>query len=210
MASSRSFAELCREHDLFAITDEIYEHITFDGHRHSFLAGFEGMADRTLVVNSISKTGRSTGWRIGWVITPRSVPAGCGRCTTTWSSRRRRPCRREQLRLLRKERAFFDGIAGGYRRKRDLLVEGLRSVDFTATPARGRVLPVRDYRTVPTLAAMSPMDAAMYLVRDIGVATVPGDNFYATGNDGDRYLRFAFCRSMETLKAGIDRLRARL
>ena len=63
-------AELCREHDLFAITDEIYEHITFDGHRHSFLAGFEGMADRTLVVNSISKTGRSTGWRIGWVITP--------------------------------------------------------------------------------------------------------------------------------------------
>ena len=63
-------AELCREHDLFAITDEIYEHITFDGHPHLYLASFDGMADRTLVVNSISKTGRSTGWRIGWVITP--------------------------------------------------------------------------------------------------------------------------------------------
>ena len=63
-------AALCLEHDLFAITDEIYEHITFDGHRHHYLAAFEGMADRTLVVNSISKTGRSTGWRIGWVITP--------------------------------------------------------------------------------------------------------------------------------------------
>ena len=63
-------AEICRTYDLFAITDEIYEHIVFDGHRHSYLAGFEGMAERTLVVNSISKTGRSTGWRIGWVITP--------------------------------------------------------------------------------------------------------------------------------------------
>ena len=57
---------------------------------------------------------------------------------------------------------------------------------------------------------MTPVDAAMYLVKEVGVATVPGDNFYATGNDGDRYLRFAFCRSVETLEAGIERLRARL
>ena len=63
-------AELCRTHDLLAITDEIYEHITFDGHRHLFLPSFEGMAERTVVVNSISKTGRATGWRIGWVLTP--------------------------------------------------------------------------------------------------------------------------------------------
>ena len=203
-------AELCREHDLFAITDEIYEHITFDGHRHSFLAGFEGMADRTLVVNSISKTGRSTGWRIGWVITPPERTRRLRAVHDNLVVQAPTPLQKGAVALLRKERAFFDGIAGDYRRKRDLLVEGLRSVGFTATPPEGAYYLFADYRTVPALAAMSPMDAAMHLIRDIGVATVPGDNFYATGNDGDRYLRFAFCRSMETLKAGIDRLRARL
>ena len=71
-----SIAELCRTHDRFAIADEIYEHITYDPHRHRFLALCEGMAERTLVVNSISKTGRATGWRVGWVITsPERTPA---------------------------------------------------------------------------------------------------------------------------------------
>ena len=203
-------AALCREHDLFAITDEIYEHITFDGHRHVFLANLEGMAERTLVVNSISKTGRSTGWRIGWVITP---PARTRRLRAVHDNlvvQAPTPLQKGAVALLRKERAFFDAIAGSYRRKRDLLVEGLRSVGFTASPPSGAYYLFADYRTVPSLASMSPVDAAMHLVKEVGVATVPGDNFYATGNDGDRYLRFAFCRSLETLQAGIDRLRARL
>ena len=63
---------------------------------------------------------------------------------------------------------------------------------------------------MPALADMSPTDAAMHLIKKVGVATVPGDNFYATGNDGDRYLRFAFCRSIETIEAGLERLRAGL
>ncbi len=92
-------AQLCRTHDRFAITDEIYEHITFDGHRHHCLALFEGMAERTLVVNAISKTGRATGWRVGWVITPPDrtqdiypitgeVPSRCPASKTTCVSRR--------------------------------------------------------------------------------------------------------------------------
>ena len=120
------------------------------------------------------------------------------------------PLQKGAVALLRQERAFFDRIAESYRQKRDLLVEGLRSVGFTATPPEGAYYLFADYRSVPTLAKMSPMDAAMHLVTEVGVATVPGDNFYATGNDGDRYLRFAFCRSLETLEAGIERLRARL
>ena len=203
-------AALCREHDLFAITDEIYEHITFDGRPHLFLAGFEGMAERTLVVNSISKTGRATGWRIGWVITPPERTRRLRAVHDNLVVQAPTPLQKGAVALLGEERGFFDGIAGDYRRKRDLLVEGLRSVGFTATPPEGAYYLFADYRSVPALADMSPMDAAMHLVREVGVATVPGDNFYATGNDGDRYLRFAFCRSLETLEAGIDRLRARL
>ena len=203
-------AELCRTYDLFAITDEIYEHITFDGHRHAYLAGFDGMADRTLVVNSISKTGRSTGWRIGWVITPPERTRLLRAVHDNLVVQAPTPLQKGAVSLLRRERAFFDGIADDYRRKRDLLLGGLREVGFAASAPEGAYYLFADYRGVPALSAMSPTDAAMHLIREVGVATVPGDNFYATGNEGDRYLRFAFCRSIETIEAGLDRLRSRL
>ena len=203
-------AETCRTNDLFAITDEIYEHITFDGHRHSYLAGFEGMAERTLVVNSISKTGRSTGWRIGWVITPPERTRRLRAVHDNLVVQAPTPLQKGAVSLLRQDRAFFDGIADGYRRKRDLLLGGLREAGFAASPPEGAYYLFADYRNVPALASMSPTDAAMHLIQEVGVATVPGDNFYATGNEGDRYLRFAFCRSIETIEAGLERLRAGL
>ena len=203
-------AELCRTHDLFAITDEIYEHITFDGHRHSYLAGFDGMAERTLVVNSVSKTGRSTGWRIGWVITPRERTGRLRAVHDNLVVQAPTPLQKGAVSLLRQDRAFFEGIAEGYRKKRDLLLGGLREVGFTASAPEGAYYLFADYRGVPALAGRSPTDAAMRLIEKVGVATVPGDNFYATGNEGDRYLRFAFCRSIETIEAGLERLRTRL
>ena len=203
-------AELCRTRDLLAITDEIYEHITFDGHRHLFLPSFDGMAERTLVVNSISKTGRATGWRIGWVLTPPRYTRRLRAVHDNLVVQAPTPLQKGAVALLRQERTFFDGIAGDYRRKRDLLVAGLRAVGFTVTPPEGAYYLFADYRTVPALAEMPPVDAAMHLVKQVGVATVPGDNFYTTGDDGNRYLRFAFCRSSETLEAAVERLRAGL
>ena len=203
-------AGVCRAHDLFAITDEIYEHITFDGHRHSYLAGFDGMAERTLVVNSISKTGRATGWRIGWVITPPERTRRLRAVHDNLVVQAPTPLQKGAVSLLRQDRTFFEDIAGSYRRKRDLLLGGLREVGFDASPPEGAYYLFADYRSVPALADMSPTDAAMHLVTKVGVATVPGDNFYATGDEGDRYLRFAFCRSVETIESGLERLRAGL
>ena len=203
-------AEICRAYNLFAITDEIYEHITFDEHRHSWLAGFEGMAERTLVVNSISKTGRSTGWRIGWVITPPDRTRRLRAVHDNLVVQAPTPLQKGAVSLLRQERTFFDGIAESYRRKRDLLLDGLREVGFSASPPEGAYYLFADYRSVPALASMTPTEAAMYLIEEVGVATVPGDNFYATGNEGDRYLRFAFCRAIETIEAGLELLRTGL
>ena len=203
-------AELCRTRDLLAITDEIYEHITFDGCRHLFLAGFEGMAERTVVVNSISKTGRATGWRIGWVLTPPRYTRRLRAVHDNLVVQAPTPLQRGATALLEQGPGFFEGIAGDYRRKRDLLVAGLRAAGFGVTPPEGAYYLFADYRTVPALADLSPTDAAMHLVTKVGVATVPGDNFYATGDDGSRYLRFAFCRSTETLEAAVERLRAGL
>ena len=142
-------AEMCRTYDLFAITDEIYEHIAFDGHRHSYLAGFEGMAERTLVVNSISKTGRSTGWRIGWVITPPERTRRLRAVHDNLVVQAPTPLQKGAVSLLRQNRAFFDGIAEGYRRKRDLLMSGLREVGFSASPPEGAYYLFADYRSVP-------------------------------------------------------------
>ena len=203
-------AELCRTRDLLAITDEIYEHITFDGRRHLFLAGFEGMAERTVVVNSISKTGRATGWRIGWVLTPPRYTRRLRAVHDNLVVQAPTPLQRGATALLEQGPGFFRGIAGDYRRKRDLLVAGLRAAGFGVTPPEGAYYLFAEYRTVPALADLSPTDAAMHLVTKVGVATVPGDNFYATGDDGSRYLRFAFCRSTKTLEAAVERLRAGL
>ena len=203
-------AELCRTHDRFAITDEIYEHITFDGHRHRCLALCEGMAERTLVVNAISKTGRATGWRVGWVITPPERTPALRAVHDNLVVQAPTPLQKGAVSLLRQPRSFFAGIAEGYREKRDLLVGGLRENGFAVTPPEGAYYLFADYRSVPALAQMSPTQAAMFLIEQVGVATVPGDNFYTTGREGDCYLRFAFCRSLETLEAAVDRLRTGL
>ena len=203
-------AELCRAHDRFAISDEIYEHITFDGHRHRCLALREGMAERTLVVNSISKTGRATGWRVGWVITPPERTSALRAVHDNLVVQAPTPLQKGAVSLLRQPRSFFAGIAEGYREKRDLLVGGLREIGFAVTPPEGAYYLFADYRRVPALAALSPTQAAMFLIERVGVATVPGDNFYTVGREGERYLRFAFCRSLETLEAAIERLRAGL
>ena len=203
-------AELCRDRDLLAITDEIYEHVVFDGHRHLFLPNFEGMAERTVVVNSISKTGRATGWRIGWVLTPPRYTRRLRAAHDNLVVQAPTPLQKGAVALLRQERAFFEGIAGGYRRKRDRLVRGLRAAGFGVTPPEGAYYLFADYRRVPALAAMPPNEAVMHLVKEVGVAAVPGDNFYAAGDDGNRYLRFAFCRSTETIETAVARLRTRL
>ena len=168
------------------------------------------MAERTLVVNSISKTGRATGWRVGWVITPPDRTPALRAVHDNLVVQAPTPLQKGAVSLLRQPRSFFSRIAAGYRQKRDLLVGGLREIGFSVTPPEGAYYLFADYHHVPALAAMSPTQAAMFLIEKAGVATVPGDNFYAIGREGERYLRFAFCRSLQTLETGIERLRAGL
>ncbi|MBF2758942.1 MAG: aminotransferase class I/II-fold pyridoxal phosphate-dependent enzyme [Ectothiorhodospiraceae bacterium AqS1] len=208
-------AGLCNEYDRFAITDDIYEHIVFDGHRHHYLAAFEGMADRTITINSISKTGKSTGWRIGWVITPPEHTRALRAVHDNLVVQAPTPLQKGAVELLRRDAGFFAGIAPEYRIKRDRLVAGLRSVGFSLSPPEGAYYLFADYRKVPALSGMTSFEAAMHLIKEVGVATVPGDNFYSPDSpeakaEGSSYLRFAFCRSLETLDAAIERLQRNL
>ena len=199
-------AELCRERDIFVFTDEIYEHIVYDGHRHCCLAGFEEMKERTFVVNSISKTGSATGWRVGWVISPAEYTTRIRAIHDTLVIQAPTPLQKGTARLLNQDDAVFREMWKAYDEKRQTLVGALRKVGFQVSPPEGSYYLFANYRQVDVLKDMSPVDAAMFLIEKVGVASVPGDNFYRVGNEGDDYLRFAFCRSIDSLKEADRRL----
>ncbi len=186
--------------DLFAITDEIYEHIVYDGRRHYCMAAFDGMRERTFVVNSISKTGNATGWRIGWVLSPENYTTRIRSVHDTLVVQAPTPLQKGAERLLRQDDAVLGAIRMKYAEKRQVLMEGLRQVGFQVSPPEGSYYLFANYRQVPALRALAPVDAAMFLIKEVGVAPVPGDNFYRVGDEGDKYLRFAFCRSIDSLR----------
>ncbi|NKB70905.1 MAG: aminotransferase class I/II-fold pyridoxal phosphate-dependent enzyme [Candidatus Latescibacteria bacterium] len=199
-------AQLCQEYDLLAVTDEIYEHILYDGHRHFSLAARPEMRSRTLVVNSISKTGNATGWRIGWVISP---PAYTGRIRSVHDTlvvQAPTPLQKGAQQLLGQDDGLFTDLRSRYAAKRRTLLAALRQVGFEVTPPQGSYYLFADYRGVAPLRQLEPMAASQYLIEKVGVAPVPGDNFYRVGDGGRRYLRFAFCRSLASLQEAGRRL----
>jgi len=200
-------ADLCKREDILVITDEIYEHIVYDDHRHLCLATLDGMRERTIVVNSISKTGNATGWRIGWVISPTTYTPMIRGIHDTLVIQAPTPLQKGAIHLLDMDDVFYKGIRRAYKDKCELLIDGLQRVGFRVSPPEGSYYLLADYSEVPALKDRSPMEAAMLLIEEIGVAAVPGDNFYNTGKEEEnRYMRFAFCRSLNMLQEATRRL----
>jgi aspartate/methionine/tyrosine aminotransferase len=193
-------AAFCQRHDLLLITDEIYEHIVYDGRRHYCPASFEGMRERTFVVNSISKTGNATGWRIGWVLSPAAYTTRIRSIHDTLVIQAPTPLQKGAERLLCLDHEVYREIGRNYAQKRAVLLQGLQGAGFRISPPEGSYYLFADYRQVPALQGRTPMEAALYLIKKAGVAPVPGDNFYRIGDEGEHYLRFAFCRSIESLR----------
>ena len=200
-------AEVAQSRDLLVIADEIYEHIIFDGAQHRSIATSANMKDRTIILNSISKTANATGWRVGWVISPAKFTERIRAVHDTLVIQAPTPLQKATVSLLQMPDSYFAGLGPHFEDKRRILTDALRAVGFRITAPRGAYYLFADYRSVPVIGKLHPMDAAMHLIEHIGVAAVPGDNFYAKSDDGERYLRFAFCRSRATLALAADRLR---
>lgn len=206
-ATELSFiADLAERYALLVISDEIYEHIVFDGVRHLSPATLPGIRDRTIVVNSISKTGNATGWRVGWVIAPAVHTPKIRGFHDTMVIQAPTPLQRAAVALLRCGPSHFEALGAGYTRKRDTLTSALIRAGFGVTAPEGAYYLFARYCDVPDLRGRDPMGAALHLLADVGVATVPGNNFYATAGEGDGYLRFAFCRSVPALEEAASRL----
>ncbi len=203
----KAIADICKKHNIIVITDEIYEHILYDGRKHICMAGMEGMREMTFVVNAVSKTGNATGWRVGWIISPPEYTTRVRALHDTMVIQSPTPLQKGVVKLLELDDSFYKNMPDLYARKCKVLTESLRSIGFIVTPPEGAYYLFADYTNVPALKGMSPMDAAIFLIKEVGVATVPGDNFYAVGNSGDSYLRFAFCRSIESLEEAARRFK---
>jgi aminotransferase len=198
-----TIAALCRKWDAIAISDEIYEHIIYDGHRHVPIATIDGMADRTVTLNGLSKTFSVTGWRVGWTISPPSLTGAIRKVHDFLTVGAPAPLQEAGAVALGLPDSYYAGLAAKYRERRDVLLEILERHHFTTYKPYGAYYIMTD---ISGFRFADDVEFARYLVKDVGVATVPGSSFYKTPGVGKSKVRFCFCKKDETLQEADRRL----
>jgi N-succinyldiaminopimelate aminotransferase len=196
-------ARLCVDHDLVAVTDEVYEHITFDGRTHRPLATLPGMADRTLTVSSAGKTFSFTGWKVGWVTGPAPLVAAVRTAKQFLTYVNAGPFQHAVVTGLGLPDAYFEGLAADLQAKRDVLTAGLHAAGFAVHPAGGTYFVTADIRP---LGSDDGLAFCRRLPEHCGVVAVPNQVFYQDAERGRHLVRFAFCKRPEVLAEAAARL----
>jgi aminotransferase len=196
--------DLCVEFNVLAITDEIYEHILYDGTQHISMATLEGMRERTITINGLSKTYSVTGWRVGWAVAPPAITDAIRKVHDFLTVGAPAPLQEAGASALGLPANYYPELAEGYRKRRDRLIPVLDEVGFRCFLPRGAYYVMTD---IGAFGFENDLEFSKYLVKEIGVATVPGSSFYNDPRDGAQQVRFAFCKRDETLDAAGERLR---
>jgi aminotransferase len=193
-------ADLCIEYNMVAITDEIYEHILYDGKKHVSIGALCGMRDRTITIGSFSKTYSVTGWRVGYALAGKEITARIRKIHDFLTVGAPAPLQQACVAALRLPESYYRGLAEDYDRKRKILYNGLKNAGFSCT------LPEGAYYIFTDIAGCGMTDVAFArkLVETAGVAAVPGSSFYHEG--GETKLRFTFSKKDETLLEACRRL----
>jgi aminotransferase len=201
-------ASLCREFDALCFTDEIYEHIVFprEGREveHISMAQLEGMRDRTVVVNSMSKTYSVTGWRVGYVLAPPDVTSAVRKVHDFLTVGAAAPLQRAGAYALRMPPEYYEELQREYARRREMLLPALEEVGFKVFRPDGAYYVMTD---IGRFGFRDDVEFTRHLIQEVGVACVPGSSFYSRPELGARQVRFCFCKRDETLEAAADRLR---
>ena len=203
--------DLCVRHDVLAVTDEIYEHIRFEG-EHLPLATLSGMRDRTVTISGASKTFSVTGWRIGWILAPAGLTDAIRKVHDFLTVGAPAPLQDGVAAALDGlDRTFYEGLATAYRTRRDLLFGALIESGFACTPPEGAYYILSDFSALARPAgsgpALSDTEFAVWLSREIGVTPVPGSSFFRDGGGGRSLVRFVFCKTDDILLEAARRLR---
>jgi aspartate/methionine/tyrosine aminotransferase len=195
--------DLCVRWNCFAITDEIYEHMLYDGAQHISLASLEGMRERTLTINALSKTYSVTGWRVGWVIAPPEVTNAIRKVHDFLTVGAAAPLQEAGAVAMQLPQSYYNTLAHEYAARRDRMLGILGAAGFKCFKPRGAYYIMTD---ISAFGFPDDVAFAQYLVKEIGVAAVPGSSFYRDPADGRTHLRFTFCKKETTFQAATERL----
>jgi aminotransferase len=195
--------ELCQQHNALAITDEIYEHIIYDGAEHISLASLDGMDERTITINGISKTYSVTGWRVGWAIAPARLSDAIRKVHDFLTVGAPAPLQEAAAVGLSLPQTYYVELARGYRRRRDRLHAALTAAGFKAYVPRGAYYMMTD---ISSFGYGDDVAFTRNLITEAGIAAVPVSSFYSQPGQGAQQVRFAFCKRDSTLDEAERRL----
>ena len=203
-AELEAIADCCRRFNCYAVTDEIYEHIYYEG-THIPIATLDGMRERTITVSGYSKTFSITGWRIGTIVAPRETTEAIRKVHDFLTVGAPAPLQEAvAVAMETLGRDFYEGLAREYRERRDLLCSALVAAGFRCTPPAGAYYVMSDFSSLSDL----PDDRfAEWLTTEHGVTPVPGSSFFSRPEMGRRQVRFAFCKTLPLLEEAAQRLR---
>ena len=202
-------ADLCKEFDAMCFTDEIYEHIVYDAdevagaREHVSMAMIDGMRERTVVVNSLSKTYSVTGWRVGYCIAPPDITSAIRKVHDFLTVGAANPLQHAGAYAMTLPPAYYDALQKEYQSKRDFIVPVLRDAGFHCDVPEGAYYVMAD---ISGFGFANDVEFTKHLIREIGVAVVPGSSFYHDAALGSQLVRFCFCKRDETLHAAAERL----
>jgi aminotransferase len=195
--------DLCHRWDVLAISDEIYEHIIYEGHRHVPIASLDGMSDRTVTINSLSKTYSVTGWRVGWTISPPSLTGAIRKVHDFLTVGAAAPFQEAGVAALGVPETYYSELAAAYQLRRGILLDTLERHHFVCYRPDGAYYIMTD---ISGFGFSDDVSFARYLVQEVGVAAVPGSSFYYDPAAGRTKLRFCFCKRDDTLAEAGRRL----
>jgi aminotransferase len=190
-------AGLCQEFDALAFTDEIYEHILYDGAVHIPMTSLPGMRERTILVNSLSKTYSVTGWRVGWVIAPPDLTDSIRKVHDFLTVGAAAPLQQAGVCAMSMGPEYYRDLADKYAARRNHLMSALECAGFHCFIPRGSYYVMTD---ISGFGVRDDLEFASYLIDNIGIAAVPGSSFYSQKGGGSQQIRFCFCKKYETLE----------
>ena len=197
-------ADLCQEFDALAITDEIYEHIIYDGARHIPMMTMPGMRERTILINSMSKTYAVTGWRVGWVLAVPDITESVRKVHDFLTVGAAAPLQEAGVVALGLPESYYAELARHYTERRDRMLQMLERAGFRCSRPRGADYVMADFSA---LSNDDDVSFARHLIETVGVAAVPGSSFFGNSRDGSRWIRFCFPKKYDTLKEAEARLK---
>src|SRR5258708_17749225 len=201
-------ADLCQRYDAVAITDEVYEHIVYDGATHVRMATLPGMAERTLTISSLGKTFSATGWKIGWAIGSPELVTGLNRSHQFITFSVSSPLQAAAATALNLPATYYEDLQVTYQAKRDYMMAALQEAGFEGHKPRGAYYIIADWRNVAPAEIQDDVQFAEWLITTGGVACIPQSAFYQESSKhlASKLARFAVCKKDETLQAAVQRL----